>query len=102
MAAIATLNPQSDGSLKIVGDLTAATVPLLYKSGQQFVESAEKLLQMDLSDVGQADSAGLALLIDWLATAQQFGKGLRYVNLPPTLQSLAELSEVTGLLAAAS
>lgn len=99
MAATATLSHQPDGSVKIVGDLTVLTVPLLYRSGQQLVERVDKVLQMDLSDVGQADSAGLALLIDWLATAQQLGKGLRYVNLPSTLQSLAQLSEVAGLLA---
>lgn len=100
MAAKATLSTQPDGSVKLLGDLTAVTVPLLYRTGQQLIERADKFLQMDLSDVGQADSAGLALLIDWLATAQQLGKELRYVNLPPTLQSLAQLSEVTGLLAA--
>lgn len=102
MAATATLSPRPDGSVKVVGDLTAATVPLLYRPGQLLIERVDKRLQIDLSDVGQADSAGLALLIDWLATAQQFGKGLRYLNLPPTLESLAQLSEVTELLAASS
>ncbi len=102
MAATAMLSPQPDGSVKIVGDLTVATVPLLYRSGRYLVENADTVLQMELSEVCQADSAGLALLIDWLAMAQQGGKGVRYVNLPPTLQSLAQLSEVEGLLTASS
>jgi phospholipid transport system transporter-binding protein len=52
---------------------------------------------IDLRDVGDVDSAGLAVLIEWLAQARARGTRLAYANLPPALRSLAKLSGVEFL-----
>ena len=96
--ARATVGPLSAGVVRIDGDLTVETVPQLYREGRRLIEQSAAGLQIDLAGVARADSGGLALLVDWLATAAQRGRSLRYVNLPATLQALARLSEVTALL----
>jgi phospholipid transport system transporter-binding protein len=94
----ATFSPLSAGTVRIEGDLTVDTVPQLYREGRRLIDQSGSGLQMDLAGVTRADSGGLALLVDWLAMAEQQGRTLRYINLPTTIQSLAGLSEVTALL----
>ena len=53
---------------------------------------------VDLSDLADADSATLAVLIAWAARARERGAPLRYLNAPPALRNLARLSDVDGLL----
>ena len=55
-------------------------------------------LTFDLAKIPEVDSAGLALLIDWLASARACGCQLRYVKPGKTLLALARLSEVEPLL----
>jgi phospholipid transport system transporter-binding protein len=49
--------------------------------------------------LGLADSAGLAVLLDWLSAAKRAGRSLRYAHLPEDLVALARISEVDELLA---
>ncbi len=55
-------------------------------------------LTIDFSNVREIDSSGVALLLHWRRKATALGKALRYIHLPPNLQALAELYEVTGLI----
>jgi phospholipid transport system transporter-binding protein len=48
--------------------------------------------------VTASDSAGLALLIEWLSVAKSAGRALRFENIPSQLQQLARLSEVEELV----
>jgi phospholipid transport system transporter-binding protein len=49
--------------------------------------------------VSLADSAGLAVLLDWLSAAKAAGRKLRYTHLPKDVVALARISEVDELLA---
>ena len=62
------------------------------------VFAGESDIEVDLSGVTHADSAGLSLLIEWLRLAKLQGKQLHYVALPVQLSALASISEVDGLL----
>jgi phospholipid transport system transporter-binding protein len=53
---------------------------------------------VDLSGVTAGDSAGLAVLLCWLAEARAAGRSLRFENLPAQLRALARISDVEGLL----
>ena len=59
-------------------------------------------LDVDLQGVREANSAALALLLEWLEMARQRKLVLRFHNLPDSLVRLAALSNVTGLLPVAS
>jgi phospholipid transport system transporter-binding protein len=54
---------------------------------------------LDLGGVGRADSAGLALLVEWSRQARRGRTALRFVNVPAQIRSLARVSHLEWLLA---
>lgn len=90
----------SPGRFELGGELTLAWVGPLRDAGRSaLAASAGADLHVDLKGVTRADSAGLALLVDWLAWARAAGRQLHYANLPKDLLALARLSELDSLLA---
>lgn len=93
----AKLEQQGEGRYGVSGELSFATVTdLLLQSRSLF--AGESDIEVDLSGVTHADSAGLSLLIEWLRQAKLQGKQLHYLALPVQLSALASISEVEGLL----
>lgn len=56
-------------------------------------------LTLDLREVTKADSAGLALLLDWQRRAQAAGGRLVLADAPERLQSLIRVYGLTEILA---
>ena len=86
------------GVYRLEDALTFATVPILRQPGVDLIAAAPGDVQFDLECVPLTDSAGLALLIDWLAEARASQRTLRYLKVPEALSALAELSEVEPLI----
>jgi phospholipid transport system transporter-binding protein len=55
---------------------------------------------VDLSGVTEVDSSAVSLLLEWRRTARAAARRVEFVNIPPNLQSLADLYGVADLLAA--
>jgi phospholipid transport system transporter-binding protein len=55
-------------------------------------------LEVDCGSVTEADSAGLAVLLEWLKWARKNDRGMRFANLPRTIRAVARISEVEPLL----
>jgi phospholipid transport system transporter-binding protein len=89
----------SSGRYRLAAPLTFATVPGLFAPGLRRIAAATTELEFDLQGVAASDSAGLALLIDWLAEARARQRTLRYRQAPDALLALARLSEVEALIA---
>jgi phospholipid transport system transporter-binding protein len=53
---------------------------------------------VDLAAVTEVDSSAVASLLAWQRAARQQGRALRLVNLPASVQSLARLYGVDGLI----
>jgi ABC-type transporter Mla MlaB component len=83
---------------RLEAPLTLLTVAALRSPGLTLIGAAGSTLTFDLGAVPEVDSAGLALLIDWLASATARCRQLRYINPGKTLLALARLSEVEPLL----
>lgn len=49
-------------------------------------------INLDLQELGKIDSAGLALLIEWIKLFRRYKKQLRFNNIPAQLTALAKLS----------
>lgn len=77
----------------VSGPLTFDSVPNLYTTSRGWF-TAGTGMTIDLQQVAQADSAGLALLIEWLRWARKAGLSLTYINIPP---QMLELIRVNGL-----
>jgi phospholipid transport system transporter-binding protein len=89
----------ADGVFRLEAPLTFATVPALHGPGLERIDAAATELQFDLQQVAASDSAGLALLVEWLAEARTRQRSLRYLQPPEALLALARLSDVEPLIA---
>ena len=74
------------------GELTFATVAGMLTVGPKVDRT--KPAVVDLSGLTRGDSAGLSLLVEWLAAARASGGLLRYTGLP---ENFARLTRVAGL-----
>ena len=85
------------GRATLTGTLSFATAGGLMPLGVASIV-AKQVTSIDLAAVAGADSAGLALLIEWLSVAKAAGQLLRYENVPAQLLQLAKLTDVESLL----
>ncbi len=60
--------------------------------------STARDLQVDCSGIAHSDSAGLAVLLDWLAAMKKEGRPLCFANLPQGLLAVARISGVEEML----
>jgi phospholipid transport system transporter-binding protein len=89
----------ADGKLQVRGALTFATARRAREEGLNFIRAAAaRELEVDCSGITASDSAGLTVLLDWLALAKKEGRSLRFLNLPQGLLAIARISEVDELL----
>lgn len=90
--------PRGQTRLGVEGVLDFDTVVPLIAESRRYFAGKERRLEVDLRGVRCANSAGLALLLEWLELAQKRGISLRFRNLPESLTRLAAISNLTGLL----
>jgi phospholipid transport system transporter-binding protein len=81
---------KGSGHFVVDGDLTFFTIDKKTASGFSFLATA-KQVSMDLGKVGNADSAGLALMLEWLKHAHSKKVQLRFINTPGQILNLAKL-----------
>lgn len=82
----------------LVGPLTFESVPSLWQQGAQLV-AAQSCVTLDLEGVTRTDSAGLALMIEWLRTAKSKNARLHFRNVPMQLHAIAAATGVEHLFA---
>jgi phospholipid transport system transporter-binding protein len=97
-----SISESSAGRVVVTGELTFGTAREARKIGILVLESsrADRIV-VDCSAVTRADSAGLAVLLDWLAWGRRRSKPLSLQNIPASLIAIARISEVDGFLTAA-
>lgn len=88
---------QDPGCYRLEGDLSFASASLALKKTVGFFVGPATVV-FDLAGIAKADSAGLALLLEWLRESNQAGVELHYVNLPRQLLAMAHVAGVDGIL----
>lgn len=88
------------GRLDVRGALTFQTARAAYEAGLRALKKSDGTLEVDCSGVTQSDSAGLAVLVEWLAEAGRRGRTVRFANLPEGIRAAAQISEVEKFLEA--
>jgi phospholipid transport system transporter-binding protein len=87
------------GSLSVQGPLNFASARRACELGiEALAQASGSKLEIDCGGVTVSDSAGLAVLLEWLSVAQRAGRSLRYTQLPEGLLALARISEADPLL----
>lgn len=96
MSAVA-FEPTGPGHYRVTGPLRFDTaMEALEKSRQLFADHTDIVL--DLHGVDSADSAGLALLVEWVGWAHREKRRIHFQHLPAQVLALAHISEVDKLL----
>lgn len=87
------------GEVEVRGPLTFATAKNARAAGRRLIEaSGDSTLDISCAGVTEADSAGLAVLLDWLALAKRHGRPIRFKSLPAPIRAVAQLSNVDVIL----
>lgn len=88
---------RGDGRFGVNGELGFSTVmTALEKSKAVF--AGHSVIELDLAGVTRADSAGLALLLEWVNWARNTAHEIRYRNIPAEIIAMAQISEVEDML----
>lgn len=95
MQNIEIQSPSKDNYI-IKGDLTFSTIDKTTMKVLNFQQSAS-IINIDLKQLGKIDSAGLALLIEWIKFARAYQTELRFENIPAQLSALAKLSDISEI-----
>jgi ABC-type transporter Mla MlaB component len=93
-----TTDVGENGVLYLSGPLTLATVSDHFQAARDRFSGPAPVEAVELGEVDNVDSAGLALLLEWQARAVQRGARLTYRNAPAELLRLAALAEASDLL----
>ncbi|MCG6896207.1 MAG: STAS domain-containing protein [Thiocapsa sp.] len=91
------LTQLGEGRFRLEGALNFGTVSRLAASGRELLRR-EASVDIDLGGVESANSAGLALLLEWMDLARASGARLSYRNLPESLVRIAAVSNLDSLL----
>jgi len=85
-------------TLRVSGELTFATVTTLLAQSRPLFERLGEHIEVELGGVERADSAGLAILIEWMRLAKNRGGSIRFSRLPEQMLAIAVASELDTLL----
>lgn len=88
---------QDGDTLAVTGEIDFGSAEAALEQGRAAIESTANLT-VDLSGVTQSNSAGLAVLIEWLGIARRSGHAVTFTGVPTGLRQLAEVCQVDQLL----
>jgi phospholipid transport system transporter-binding protein len=87
----------SPGRLEAQGAICFEGAARALKAGLDLIPHGQPCT-IDLSRVTEADSAGLAVLVEWLATARKRQSSIRYEGIPAQILAVARISDLDDLL----
>ena len=86
-----------DGRFTLSGEMSFNTADRILRSSEAlFGDHAS--VELDMSSVSKADSAGLALLLEWKSRALARQSSIRFVAVPESLLAIARTTEVRDLI----
>lgn len=91
------LKKVADGRFSLHGEMSFENAEQILAASERVFLSSDSL-ELDLSQVDDADSAGLALLLEWKARAQSRAAEIRFVNVPESLLAIAKTTDVSELI----
>ena len=91
------LTEKGDGHFTLQGKMTFHSAGHILRESEQLFEQHTRI-EMDLDGVSATDSAGLALMLEWITWANHTVREIRFTNVPAKLDAIAKTTEVDHLL----
>jgi phospholipid transport system transporter-binding protein len=93
----ARIQRQDTRSFGVHGAMTFDSVTDLWRQSIDMF-SSENVFQIDLATVTHIDSAGLALLVEWLREAVRKGARVEFLNMPDQMLALVGAANLETVL----
>lgn len=90
-----SLTEQAPGYYTVEGSMTFASIDKKTLKSFKFLKGMDSI-RIDLAKVEATDSAGLALMIEWIKLSRLSRIRLSFMNIPEQLLALAKLSGLDG------
>lgn len=71
---------------------------LLNNAGAEHSGSGDNTMTIDMSGISSANSAGLAVMIEWLAVVQRSDQKITFENIPDSLHQISTVCQVDSLI----
>lgn len=97
MASSFKIDDLGDGRFALIGDMNFDTAEAILRASEDLFEDHTQI-EIDFSKVEDNDSAGLALLLEWVTWANHTVREIRFQNLPERIMAIAKTTEVEKLL----
>jgi phospholipid transport system transporter-binding protein len=91
------LNDLGEGHFALNGEMTFETAERILLASEEPFEQHTRI-EVDLEGVTRADSAGLALLLEWITWANHTVREIRFLSMPERILAIARTTEVEQLL----
>ncbi len=92
------ITQQDPNHYAVEGELIIATVPTILQSLIDRLPPDGSEAHIDLAGVTRTDSAGLALMMEWLRQARARDIHIQFHNLPTQLRDIARISDLLPIL----
>ncbi|MDX1824099.1 MAG: STAS domain-containing protein [Thiohalomonadales bacterium] len=92
------ISQQNSNHFMVEGELNLMTVPALLQAMIDRLPANGSEAHIDLAGVTRTDSAGLALLVEWLRQARVREIRLQFHNLPSQLRDIARISDLLPII----
>jgi len=92
-----TFEDRGNGHFALSGDMTFHTAGQILNESEKLFDEHTRI-EVDLSAVEETDSAGLALLLEWITWANHTVREIRFVGTPEKIDAIARTTEVADLL----
>ena len=86
-----------EGRFALTGEITFETAERVLLASEEPFEQHTRI-EVDLAGVTRADSAGLALLLEWITWANHTVREIRFLSMPERILAIARTTEVEQLL----
>lgn len=93
-----TIEDLGDGRFSISGEMTFETAEKMLRASERLFDEHSQI-EVDLTDITDSDSAGLALLLEWVTWANHSVREIRFTGMPEKILAIAKTTEVEPLLA---
>lgn len=91
------LSDLGEGRFGLSGDMSFQTAEAILRESEKRFASHE-VIEVNMSAVQHTDSAGLALLLEWVSQAAQQSREIRFAQIPEKIQAIAVTAEIDELL----
>lgn len=91
------LEETGEGKFELSGVMGFSTADQILRRSERLFEEHTRI-EVDLGGVTQTDSAGLALLLEWITWANHTVREIRFHNTPEKITAIARTTEVEDLL----